>query len=356
MRLSGRGSFVAVFCFWLVICLPMATAAVVAALDAFADGHLHWGMGNRFDWRRGLIPITLHGLEAYVMGVGLILFAWFLVFLRARGVTVRAAAVPEGMLGTVHLAWYDPDNSIANVPATPPANVGHGLRDNAASLVAAGDPLPGFTLRFTTEGPSPTSDAIQKAYLAIEDARYGDNFIVAVHPHSGIAETFEFRENQSQELVLMRPANTGLWHELPDDDDPADDPADGVQDHRTSVLTIIPSVDIDTDSDNTGTINRSDHEEEVENQANEPGKIVLLNNDDDNGNNQSDMDEVDASGNPLVYSQPDDDLTQVILDFGLVSYDGLDGCALRLTASDGLRIWGDQLRNLPDGATVQGTG
>jgi len=27
-----------------------------------------------------------------------------------------------------------------------------------------------------------------------------------------------------------------------------------------------------------------------------------------------------------------------------------------LTASDGLRIWGDQLRNLPDGATVQGTG
>jgi len=260
------------------------------------------------------------------------------------------------MVGTVHLVWFDPDNTVANVPSAPPANTGHGIRDNAASLVAAGGGLPGFSLDFTTEGPSPNSHWMKKAYLAIEDARYGDNFIVAVHPHSGIAETFEFRENESQELVLMRPANTGLWTPLPDDNDPNDDPADGVQDHRTSVLTIIPSVDIDTDSDNTGTINRSDHEEEVENQANEPGKIVLLNNDDDNGNNQSDMDEVDASGNPLVYSQPDDDLTQVILDFGLVSYDGLDGCALRLTASDGLRIWGDQLRNLPDGATVQGTG
>jgi len=266
------------------------------------------------------------------------------------------APVPEGMVGTVHLVWFDPDNTVANVPSAPPANTGHGIRDNAASLVAAGGGLPGFSLDFTTEGPSPNSHWMKKAYLAIEDARYGDNFIVAVHPHSGIAETFEFRDDGSGNLVLMHPNNTGLWTPLPDDNDPNDDPADGVQDHRTSVLTIIPSVDIDTDSDNTGTINRSDHEEEVENQANEPGKIVLLNNDDDNGNNQSDMDEVDASGNPLVYSQPDDDLTQVILDFGLVSYDGLDGCALRLTASDGLRIWGDQLRNLPDGATVQGTG
>ncbi len=31
-----------------------------------------------------------------------------------------AAPVPEGMLGSVHLAWYDPNNTVANLPASPP--------------------------------------------------------------------------------------------------------------------------------------------------------------------------------------------------------------------------------------------
>jgi hypothetical protein len=52
-------------------------------------------------------------------------------------VTVRvevkiAPPLPAGFPGTptVHVAWYDPDNTVANVPAAPPAHDGHGLRDN----------------------------------------------------------------------------------------------------------------------------------------------------------------------------------------------------------------------------------
>jgi len=248
------------------------------------------------------------------------------------------APVPEGMLGTVHLAWYDPDNTVANVPAEPPANPGDGLRDNAASLAATGGGLPAFTLAFTTAGPSPTSDSIQKAYLAIEDARYGDNFIVAVHPHSGIAETFEFRENESQEPVLMRPANTGLWTPLPDDDDPGDDPADAVHDHRTSVLTIMPSVDIDTDSDNTGVIDRSDGEDYIEASPAYTGNVILINADDDNNNGAPDW-----ADEPM--NSPDDDLHPIVLEVCLPDASSMAGFELHLECTSNLSLWQDQSKN-----------
>ncbi|MBC7078588.1 MAG: hypothetical protein H5T92_09840 [Synergistales bacterium] len=38
------------------------------------------------------------------------------------------------------------------------------------------------------------------------------------------------------------------------------------------------------------------------------------------------------------------------------NYEGLADGTLRLTATGGLRIWGDRQRNFPLGATVQGTG
>ena len=77
-----------------------------------------------------------------------------------------------------------PDNTVANVPAEPPAGSGHGPRDNAASLVASGGGLPSFTLEFAHRENSGTStpESLLKAYSAIEDARYGDNFIVVAHP------------------------------------------------------------------------------------------------------------------------------------------------------------------------------
>jgi hypothetical protein len=59
-----------------------------------------------------------------------------------------AEPVPDGMVGTLNLAWYDPDNTLGNEPSTPPAHNGHGRRDNAqdVELVEAGAPLPGFSL------------------------------------------------------------------------------------------------------------------------------------------------------------------------------------------------------------------
>jgi len=127
------------------------------------------------------------------------------------------------------------------------------------------------------------------------------------------------------------------------------DPADGVQDHRTSVLTIIPSVDIDTDSDNTGTIDRSDWEEQIENVPDYPGELLVVNSDDDNENGIQDYLENDD------YSYPeggewapfaDDDLFQVVLDRGFEDLSGMDGFAfeLKVTAGIGLSYWLDQTK------------
>ncbi len=150
-----------------------------------------------------------------------------------------AEPVPEGMVGTLHLAWCDPDNTLANELDVPPAHNGHGRRDNAEDvvLIEAGAPLPGFTLEFSTAGASSTSDSIQKSYLAVNEARYADNLIVAAHSNQNIVTQYEFRENDAQKLVLMYQENTGLWAELPDDSQQGD--------LRTSILTIMPSVDID---------------------------------------------------------------------------------------------------------------
>jgi len=112
----------------------------------------------------------------------------------------------------------------------------------------------------------------------------------------------------------------------------------------------MPSVDIDTESDNTLDIDRSDWEEQIENKQDHAGKIIRLNNDDDNLNDGSDMDEIDFSGRPAVFADRDDDLVQAILDFGIDNYEGLADDTLRLAATGGLRIWGDQQRNFPEGA------
>ncbi len=45
-----------------------------------------------------------------------------------------AEAVPDGMVGTLHLARYDPDNTLGNEPSTPPSHNGHGRRDNAEDV------------------------------------------------------------------------------------------------------------------------------------------------------------------------------------------------------------------------------
>jgi hypothetical protein len=251
-----------------------------------------------------------------------------------------AAGVPEGMEGTLHLAWYDPDNTVANVPQAPPANNGQGRRDNAehVELVEAGEPLPGFKLTFTTAGDPETSDRIQKSYLAIKKARFGDNFIVAVHPNKGIEKTYEFRENDAQNVVLMYQENTGCGRNC------RTMPEEG--DFQTSILTIMPSVDIDTDSDNRNGLERSDAEEVIENHPDHLGKRLFINWDDDNKNGIPDKDEMQADGTtPKVYDAPDNDLVKAVLDMGLTNYEGLEGYTLVLNYPAHLRIWADALRN-----------
>jgi hypothetical protein len=112
------------------------------------------------------------------------------------------------------------------------------------------------------------------------------------------------------------------------------------------------AVDIDTDSNNNVTIERSEQEDSVEDDPNEPGKVILLNNDDDNHNDLADMDEVDVTGNSSVYAAPDDDLMPALLDYTLTTYGSQAGWKLELTCTDGLRMWGDQQRNIPGGITV----
>jgi hypothetical protein len=177
-------------------------------------------------------------------------------------------------------------------------------------------------------------------------ARYADNFIVAAHPNQNIVTQYEFRENEAQDVVLMYQENTGLWTELPDD------PQQG--DFRTSILTIMPSVDIDVDSDNTATptwhgIDRSDCEEQIENEAEYPGKLVLFNNNDDNNNEIPDyLENADYEYPPGMswVPFPDPDLVPVVLDRGFADLTGMDGFVFELKvtigAERGLSYWLDQ--------------
>ncbi len=86
-------------------------------------------------------------------------------------------AVPEGFPGAadVHVAWYDPENAVANVPAVAPEDNGPRLRDNkeqSALSVEAG------TLVF-----GPSDDATKTSYHTISGSRFVDNFVVAPHPN-----------------------------------------------------------------------------------------------------------------------------------------------------------------------------
>ena len=289
-----------------------------------------------------------------------------------------AAPIPEGLAGTVHLAWYDPDNTVANLPGNPPANDGHGQRDNAAGveLTEAGDPLPGYTLTFSTEGSPETSNSIQKAYLVINEARYGDNFIMAAHPNEGVEESYEFQlldpdgsgsgggsssgsgsgsgsgtgggGGATPQRVLKyrhlvdtgsgsgsggEPQQEERWDVLPNQ-------------FRTSILTIHPSVDIDTDSDNSDVIERSDWEEAIENEAGYSGKIVFFNHNDHNANSIPDyLENADYEYPPGLswVPFPDPDLVPVVLDRGFADLSGMNGFVfeLKVTVDRGLRYWLD---------------
>ena len=92
----------------------------------------------------------------------------------AVGVSLLAA-IPAGMTGTVHLAWFDPNNPKGSTK-TPGSNWANTVRDNhgVISFVTSS------TLAFT--GGVITMFATMK----IDPAHAGDNYIVTAHPREGI--------------------------------------------------------------------------------------------------------------------------------------------------------------------------
>lgn len=263
------------------------------------------------DWP--VYPLAMHGLQGEIARYDAV---------RAK-VTITPA-VPAGFPDTpdVHVDWYDPDNTVANLPTQTPTNDGHGVRDNLSTLS-----LETPTLEF-----GPPDNAVKWSYHRISNSRFGDNFIVAVHPNEGLQSSYRFKPGGQGGRVLSRmelvdassgggePSWEEQWFELSGS-------------LRTSVLTIYPTVDIDTDSDNDIVIQRSEAEEEAENDPEAIGKRMFVNIDDDDVNGKADVIETD------VFPLPDDDLEPAILDFGLDTYQGLAGYKLVLHYASETRIW-----------------
>ncbi|MEX1026573.1 MAG: hypothetical protein WD049_01000, partial [Candidatus Paceibacterota bacterium] len=107
---------------------------------------------------------------------------------------------------------------------------------------------------------------------------------------------------------------------------------------QTPTLHILPSVDIDIDSDNNGTIERSELEDKIETTA--PGKLIALNKDDDDENGAADY------GDDGPYAENDDDLVPVKLSYEDVDAD-LTGMQLKLSHGAGVELWTTQKKDAP---------
>jgi hypothetical protein len=108
--------------------------------------------------------------------------------------------IPSGMLGTVHLDWFDPkdwepyQNVTSNSGETWVSNSngdGHLKKDNRAALAFSNGT---GTLTFGQSGF--TTSTVRKAIVEFSEG-FGDNFIVAVHPNSGIAQKYRLDTNNT---------------------------------------------------------------------------------------------------------------------------------------------------------------
>ncbi len=119
-------------------------------------------------------------------------------------------------------------------------------------------------------------------------------------------------------------------------EDNIDDGVDNSQFAATVRITMVrPIPDIDTDSDNNGTIEGTPDEDDEE--LVDPGRILWWNADDDNANGVSDRAEAplrDAAGQPVM----DDELFPANLSWDSLGAD-MTGCVLELSASSNLRLW-----------------
>ena len=154
-----------------------------------------------------------------------------------------AAPVPTGMTGTVHLAWFDPDNPKGSTKT--PATNGKGTRDNHGSIKFVNSPTNLLTLTFSTTTNAQTQLArmqfvkIPGGPLGADAAHAGDNYIVAAHPNknppgtAGIVDTWRFK---SDGVTLEYPVGDGtVWKTL-----------DG--NHQTDLLTVWRSLWVERDA------------------------------------------------------------------------------------------------------------
>ncbi len=271
-------------------------------------------------------------------------------------------AIPSGMTGDIHLAWYDPINTVANVPSTPPSGTtANTPRDNHATLTPL-SPLFSGTLTYAEQAEE------QTAYYKINTPRFGDNFIVAAHPHQEFEKGYYFGEDchGGEELKFQDyPAACDVHHPKKPNFSAALEEfalADDFSGHQTPVLHILPAVDADVDSDNNNALqppDRSAHEDQIEDAPLLPGKFIAVNISDEdqdgipgfadgfslNGvlGDEDDQDHAAQRFTPLVLEIPADiDLDAAIL---RITYEASDPAGVNVNngsytpATGHLRIW-----------------
>ncbi|MEX1026427.1 MAG: hypothetical protein WD049_00245 [Candidatus Paceibacterota bacterium] len=243
--------------------------------------------------------------------------------------------IPLDMEANLHLAWYDPLNTVANIASTPPtANTANTVRDNEASLSPV--PVERTTLEYTA------SESEKVAYYKVNNPRFGDNYIVAAHPHIGFETEYYFGDacGGGEELKYKDYPSTGcssqLWNPgKPDFTAPLEQHTLAAT-HQSRVLNILPAVDIDIDSDNNETVERSELEETIETDL--PGKVLAMNNNDDDGNGTPDHND---SG---PYASVDNDLKPAKLSYDNIGTD-LAGLTLKLSHGPGIKLWTTQQKD-----------
>jgi len=156
-----------------------------------------------------------------------------------------AAPVPTGMTGTVHLAWFDPNNPKGSTKT--PATNGKGTRDNHGSIKFVNSPTNLLTLTFNTTTNVQTQLArmqfvkIPGGPSGADAAHAGDNYIVAAHPNknpqgtAGIVDTWRFKSDGVTLEYPVSTANGTEWKTLDDN-------------HQTELLTVWRTLWVERDA------------------------------------------------------------------------------------------------------------
>jgi len=151
------------------------------------------------------------------------------------------------------------------------------------------------------------------------------------------------------------------------DDGVVEKPTDMRPQATASIQVVQPIIDIDTDTNNNGAVDAGDDPspdpasgDPFEEQ--QPGNIVWLNDDDDDGNGVQDRHQTDwPEPAPTIL---DDELEQAVLAIMPMGVDMSEDWSVSFIASDNLRLWNNKLReelvttcdvsNLPDEIFIEG--